>query len=84
MKFNKWLKEKPEFTEDCICICRTGFVDREGRRSYEYEAYMISEQLADEADDDNYITYMGWFDLGGDEYGDLNELEADEYFLIKI
>lgn len=77
MKFNEWLKEKPEFTENCICICRTGFVDREARRSYEYEAYMISEQLADEADG---ITYMRWFDLNGD----LDELEADEYFLIKI
>lgn len=61
MKFNEWLKEKPEFTEDCICICRTGFVDREGRKSYEYGAYMISKQLLGKLM--KIIVYIIWVGL---------------------
>lgn len=68
MKFNEWLKEKPEITEECLCIIK---VERDKDCNYYfYEIKKLNDSFTAYF---NLITYINW-----------KYIVADEYFLIKI
>ena len=73
MTYNVWLSEKPEFTEDVIVI----LAHKIGMR-YEYSSY---EVVWYSPDFDS--CYWAWLTLDGDEYGDIEDMQADKYMIIK-
>lgn len=64
-----WIKEKPN--KECVFIAATKIND-----IWEYTVYMIKTVCEEEG------SYLGWLTGDGDEYGDLNDMKADLYFII--
>jgi hypothetical protein len=66
-----WLTEKPEFNKECIFATR-----QEWGGFYEYNIWMI-ERIDGE---DGW--YWGLLTGDGDEWGAIEDLKADAYFII--
>lgn len=80
MKFNEWLKEKPELTEECICITKIQYP-----KFTDYDSFLIKHVFSEDILEEYPTKYLALMDINGNEIGDLNiSLQADEYFLIKI
>lgn len=67
-----WLTEKPEFKENCILLTAT-FI----RDEWSYNSWLIEKINHGEG------WYWGWMSLDGDEYGDLADLKAGRYKIVK-
>lgn len=70
MQHHTWLDQKPEFTQNCICISAIKLKDQ-----WFYNSYMIW---------DYGQGYMAWCDIDGEEYGYLEDFSADKYFTTPI
>jgi len=68
-----WQKEKPDYP--CIFLARTKY-----NGNYDYSLWFIEK--TDSAENDNEY-YLGIYDSDHEEWGDLAELTADEYFIIE-
>lgn len=75
MKYNKWLKKKPKFTEDYIIVVRIKY-NKGKKGQWYYHSYIVNDCLLG-----NNILLTN---LEGKAIGLLEDLHADEYFLIKI
>jgi hypothetical protein len=69
MIFNQWLTEKPDFDQECIVITESKFKEHPAQ----YTLWTIHTG-------NGYITLL---DQYGDEWGDVNYLKADRYFIIQ-
>jgi len=72
-----WTSVKPEFKEDCILIAAT-YYKAEYDSHWAYSLFTIQKIEMDE----NW--YWGIFVEGGDEWGDLADLEADLYMTMPM
>lgn len=79
MKFNEWLSVKPEITEECICITKIHF-----SKHTSYDSFLIKRVFSEDILEEYPTKYLALMDIDGNEIGDLNDLHASEYFLIKI
>lgn len=71
----QWTDKKPNFNKECIVLCRTKI-----KGEWDYSAFRIKKL---DNDIDNTL-YWGWLTIEGEEYGDLKDLEAQEYLIIPI
>ena len=63
----KWISDKPEFTEDCWIVTSGS----DGREIWEIKKVYSEDGW-----------YWGWLDSYGDEYGDINDLESESYYIL--
>lgn len=70
--FRKWLTQKPKF--DCWCIVITA---NKIRKQWEYSIFTV--QRVDFEDK----WYWGLIDGNGDEWGDIEDLKAQKYYVIE-
>lgn len=71
-----WVKEKPKFQNDCLLLTAIWFKDH-----WEYECSEI--KYVEGYGEDGSAWYWGVFELDGEEWGDLADLKADLYKVIK-
>lgn len=71
MIFNQWITENPEFTQECLVICAN-----EIKGVWDYDFFQVTKITTNEG------WYWGWCDASGEEYGDLDDMQAQKYFLI--
>ena len=67
----EWLKEKPEFKEECVFITATWWNDH-----WEYQLWEIEKMKSEEG------YYLGVCDESGGEWGEIADLHADLYKVI--
>lgn len=65
---SNWVNIKPEFKMECILLTATLI-----RGRWDYNAWLIERVDSEEG------WYWGWLCLDGEEYGDINDLQADMY-----
>ncbi len=71
MERSVWLNEKPEFNEECTFVTASKI-----QSNWEYSVWIIEKLETDEG------WYFGWLTGDGDEYGDINDITADKYFIL--
>lgn len=67
MEKSIWTTKKPEFTEDCWLVTKS---------SDGCELWEIKKVQSDDG------WYMAWLDSYGEEYGDIEEMVSDFYFIL--
>ena len=81
MERNKWLTEKPEFTEECTFVTATKY-NRNGEDLYlDYSIWQIKKMDGEDKYGDP-IWYWGLLNGDGEEWGDLDDLTVDLYYII--
>lgn len=73
MIFKKWFSEKPTFSEECLVICAS-----EINGVWDYTLFQIRKIDSEDG------CYLGWLTQEGEEYGDLNDMHSDMYFLMPL
>jgi len=71
-----WTNIKPVFKEECILIVANNWNNPEPH--WEYTLYTVEKVNTDEG------WYLGLFEDGGDEWGDLDDLKADLYCVLPL
>lgn len=66
-----WTSVKPKFNKDCILVTADKI-----HEFWEYKTWVI--KLVNHGDG----PYMAWLDGFGDEYGDIDDLQAQKYLII--
>lgn len=64
----QWVSEKPVFTHDCILLTATNI------RQWSLSSWLIIWQEG----------YWKWCEMDGEEYGDIEDLQADLYKVIAL
>ncbi len=72
---NKWSPTKPEWTEDCVLITATWWKDH-----WEYKLWEV-RKMNPEFSNDGW--YWGLCESDGEEWGDIADLTADLYRILK-
>ncbi len=67
-----WTTTKPEFKEDCVLIAASKIGEH-----WDYSLFIIQKEHSDEG------WYWGIFTGDGEEWGDINDLEAHLYQIIE-
>ncbi|MBP7109506.1 MAG: hypothetical protein KBA90_13195 [Chitinophagaceae bacterium] len=78
---NKWLTEKPDFNEECSFVTATKYNRNEEDLKWDYSIWQI-KKLDGEDENGEYGWYFGLLDGEGEEWGDLEDLAADLYYII--
>lgn len=73
-----WVNEKPKFKEDCVLIAATKYKNKD----WDYKLYEIKKSDGED-EDGNDAWYWGIFCDDGEEWGDLADLNADKYLVLK-
>lgn len=71
-----WLNEKPEFNEECVFVTATDF-----KNQTDYTVWQI-EKCDGENEEGEDCWYWGLLNGDGEEYGALEDLVADRYFVL--
>jgi hypothetical protein len=76
-----WLREKPKFNKECSFVTATKYVRNGEDVDYEYSFWMIKKL---DGEDENGAPGWYWGLLCGDgeEWGDLEDLTADYYYIL--
>lgn len=78
---NKWLTERPDFTEECTFITAHKYNRNDEDLPYDYRVWQI-KKLDGEKEDGSYGWYWGLLNGDGEEWGDLDDLSAKFYYII--
>ena len=63
----EWLTDKPVFKDDCVLVTASLI-----RGRWEYNTWIIEYKDG----------YWNWLTGDGEEYGDIEDLKADRYFIL--
>jgi len=78
---DNWVKIKPHFKEECVFITRSTYTRNNEPLQYDYTIWQTKWLMGeDEAGGDAF--YLALLTGDGEEWGDLNDLEADEYLIL--
>jgi hypothetical protein len=77
---NEWLDEKPEFNEECTFITATKYTRNKEDLKWDYSIWQI-KKLDGENDKGEPAWYWGLLTGDGEEWGDLDDLTANKYFI---
>jgi len=77
-----WVKKRPDYA--CVVLTRHKYKSKYEYNLFRFE-WVVGEPPDDSADDDENVTYyyLAWLDNDGDEWGDVNECNYDEYLVIE-
>lgn len=81
MERNKWLTEKPEFTEECTFVTATKYEVLDEDPYWDYSVWQI-KKIDGYNDKDEPAWYYGLLNGDGEEWGDLDDLTVDLYYII--
>ena len=76
-----WLNEKPVFDKECTFVTASTYKRNDGPLNWDYTVWQI-KALDGEDDKGQPAWYWGLLTGDGEEWGDLNDLTADKYFII--
>lgn len=79
---NMWLTQKPEFNEECTFITATRYTRNNEPLPWDYSVWQI-KKLDGEDVEGNPAWYWGLLNGDGEEWGDLDDLRADQYYIIE-
>ena len=71
--FFKWTKRKPKFNQKCLVICAT-----QTHNGWDYTLFIVDKMQTVEG------WYWGWLTSDWEEYGDLEDMKADKYYLMPL
>jgi hypothetical protein len=77
----RWTKDKPKFEKECVLVTASKYNRNSEAIDYDYTIWQI-KQIDSEDDDGNSAWYLGLLNGDGEEYGALEDLEADYYTII--
>lgn len=70
---NDWVTDKPDFKEECLVIAASKIGG-----SWDYSVFVIKKEYSEEG------VYMAIFTGDMDEWGDIDDLSADKYFVMPL
>ncbi len=79
-KGGRWVREKPDFKEECVFITATDYIRNREPLMWDYKVWQL-KWLEGENDKGESAFYLGLLNGDGEEYGDLEDLVADRYFI---
>lgn len=74
MCFFRWTTKKPKFDSECMVICANKWKDQ----GWEYSLYQIKKVEFEDR------WYWGWLSDGGEECGDLADMESQLYYVMPL
>lgn len=77
----RWVKERPEFNEECTLVTATKYNRNDEDLKYDYSVWQI-KKLDGYNDKGNPAWYFGLLNGEGEEYGSLEDLEHADFYLI--
>lgn len=76
-----WLSEKPDFKKECVFITATKYERNNEPLYWDYSVWQI-KKLDGETESGEYGWYWGLLNGDGEEWGPLEELAADRFFIL--
>lgn len=70
---NEWVTQKPEFKEECLVI-----IASYSKYGWEYATFQIKNVDGEDGQ------YLGLLTGDGDEWGDIEDMAADKYFVMPL